>query len=193
MHSSGKTLALTLLGLCSLGFAARPASAQNLVYTLSGVTFNDGAIATGYFDFNPATQTFGTYSITTTNGVSDTLTGALYTPASSQSQAGGSFSNVFIFATNKNVYNYLVLNTASSANAPGTYSLNLGFDLSVGGFSDSGELAPVNMVARGVTAGSLSVNNAPVPETSTTVSLGLLLALGVGSLAVTARKKKAAG
>lgn len=39
----------------------------------------------------------------------------------------------------------------------------------------------------GVTAST----NAPVPEASTTVSLGLLLALGLGGLAVAAERKKA--
>ena len=33
---------------------------------------------------------------------------------------------------------------------------------------------------------------APVPEASTTVSLGLLLALGVGGLVIAARRRKAA-
>ena len=39
---------------------------------------------------------------------------------------------------------------------------------------------------------TLSTNSAPVPEASTTVSLGLLLALGLGSLTLAARRKKAA-
>ncbi len=39
---------------------------------------------------------------------------------------------------------------------------------------------------------TLSTNSSPVPEASTTVSLGLLLALGLGSLTLTARRKKAA-
>ncbi len=191
MHSSGKTLTLT--GICILGLTTiRPAAAQNLVYTLSGVTFNDGAVATGSFDFNPTTQTFGPYSITTTNGVSDNLTGALYTPTSSKSVAGGSGSDAFTFKTNSLVYNYLVLDTSLSATTPGTYSIDPGYNLSLGQFNRSGELAPVNMVARGITTGSLIVTNAPVPEASTTVSFGLLLALGLGGVVVAARKKKTA-
>lgn len=45
-----------------------------------------------------------------------------------------------------------------------------------------------------VTSGStaLTVTAAPVPESSTTLSLGLLLALGVGGLAVTRRKRASA-
>ncbi len=39
-----------------------------------------------------------------------------------------------------------------------------------------------------VTAVTIGANNAPVPEASTTVSLGLLLALGLGTLAVTRRR-----
>ena len=40
--------------------------------------------------------------------------------------------------------------------------------------------------------GSLTLAAAPVPEASTTVSLGLLLLLGLGGLVVAARRKRAA-
>lgn len=43
-----------------------------------------------------------------------------------------------------------------------------------------------------VIGGTLDLNTGPVPEASTTVSLGLLLALGVGGVAVAARRKKSA-
>ena len=36
---------------------------------------------------------------------------------------------------------------------------------------------------------TLTLVTAPVPEASTTISLGLLLALGVGGLAVTRRRR----
>lgn len=38
--------ALALTGLGALLASARPAQAQDLVYTLTGVTFNDGAVGT---------------------------------------------------------------------------------------------------------------------------------------------------
>ena len=46
--------------------------------------------------------------------------------------------------------------------------------------------------ASGGTVTRITINGAPVPEASTTVSLGLLLALGLGGLVVTARRKKTA-
>ena len=75
--------------------------------------------------------------------------------------------------------------------APGVFALLPGSRDPEGGFVNSGELTPSN-VGRVMTSGILVVSSpAAVPEASTTVSLGLLLALGTGAFAV-ARKKKAA-
>ena len=63
----------------------------------------------------------------------------------------------------------------------GSNVLNLSID--EGG--DGGDGYAVDFLTVGVTT-----NEAPVPEASTTVSLGLLLALGLGGLAVTARKRE---
>ena len=46
-------------------------------------------------------------------------------------------------------------------------------------------------VGRAISAGSLVATRAPVPEASTTVSFGLLLALGLGGLVIAAKRKKA--
>lgn len=61
---------------------------------------------------------------------------------------------------------------ASTSLAPGVFLTTL-------------DTSPLNTVFRGVAF-------APVPEASTTVSLGLLLAFGLGGMVVAARKKKAA-
>jgi len=52
------------------------ASAQNLTYTLSGVTFNDGGTASGSFTYNPTTNTYTNINIVTTTG--GIRTGATY-------------------------------------------------------------------------------------------------------------------
>ena len=54
---------IVILG--SLAFA-RSGDATPMLFTLTGVTFNDGATATGSFAFNPTTGNFGTFLITTT-------------------------------------------------------------------------------------------------------------------------------
>ncbi len=72
-------LALTLTApLALLEAAAHPAAAQELTYTLSGVTFADGATASGSFNFDLSTQTFGDYDMTTTNGISDGQLGPIH-------------------------------------------------------------------------------------------------------------------
>ncbi len=193
MYSSGKILPLTLLGLCALGLtAARPVAAQNLVYTLSGVTFFDGAVATGYFNFNPTTNSFGNFDITTTNGVTDSLTGAHYTVASglTSSPPFAAFGTDYVFTADSTTANFhsLVLRTQAQSTSPATYALTTG-TISPPTFFPSGEFTPD---ARVIATGSLIVTDAnPVPEASTTISFGLLLMLGLGGTVVAARKKKA--
>jgi len=185
-------LALTSLAAVS---AARPAAAQKLVYTLSGVIFNDGATAGGSFEFDGSTNTFGNLDILSTNGITDTLIGAHYVTGDFATTIGGGnvfkFNNVASPRVTPGV-NSLVLDIAAPAVYNGVYLLRPG-SLSQGGFSDSGELAPLGVGARVVTAGAFIVSGgAPVPEASTTASFGLLLALGMGGLVIAAKRKKAA-
>lgn len=190
MHSPRTIgLGLTVAGLCVLSAAAaRPALAQNLTYTLSGVTFSDGAAASGYFVFNPATQSFGTFSITTTSGTTDSLTGGTYAlPATSTIKAGvggvatgNGYFEFDTFSTGRT----LGLATSAEASSPGIIPLALmpiGFASSEENTGDS---------TRTITAGFLDIAApAAVPEASTTVSLGLLLVLGAGSLVVAKRRR----
>lgn len=62
--------------------------------------------------------------------------------------------------------------------------------LSIDEGGDGGDGYAVDFLTVGVTTSGAPAA-APVPEASTTVSLGLLLALGLGSLIVTARKRQA--
>jgi len=192
MHSSRTIrLGLALTGLCALGVAAaRPASAQTFQYTLSGVTFADGATASGSFSYNFTTKAFGTFDVTTTNGLTDSLLGVHYLPPTATATALSNFAFEFFSGRNE-----LVLNTFGPDNASGILLLQPGSTSNTGALSASGEFAtPVtggSAVARVISAGSLVATGAPVPEASTTVSFGLLLALGLGGLVIAAKRKKA--
>lgn len=181
-------LGLTLAGLCAFSAAAaRPVLAQNLTYTLSGVTFSDGAVATGYFIFNPATQSFGTFRITTTDGTTDSLSGGVYAlPATSTFKAGiggaatgNGYFEFDTFSTNRT----LGLATSADASSPGTVPLAL-FSSSFASREFTGAST------RTITAGFLDIAApAAVPEASTTISLGLLLVLGAGGLVMAKRRR----
>ena len=188
MHSSHKVcLGLAFAGLCTLT-TIHAASAQNLTYTLSGVTFSDGATATGFFNFDPATQTFGSFALATTNGTDDMLTGHTY--LSAQNSTYHQQATAFSFIDNSGVgpYHVLTLVAASSASAPGLYSLFPGVATAgTNQFYGSGELTPNDRL---IVAGFLNVTNpAAVPEASTILSFGLLLALGLGGIKIAKRKK----
>lgn len=187
-----RILGFTLIGLCSLTAAARPVVAQELTATLTGVTFSDGAVATGYFNYNPTTQTLGSFNITTTNGVTDKLPGGHYASGPG-TVTSTSYDSSFGFSTPELaptfIHNHLGLSTSTHITSTGVYSLYLGTDISATGFSGSGELAPTGTAARGVTAGTLTVTSAAVPKASSTASFGLLLALGLDDAVIAKRKK----
>ncbi len=182
-------LGLALAGLCTLSAAAaRPAAAQvpgTLYFTLSGVTFADGATASGSFtsDFLTSPPVY-TSDVTTTKGLTDTLRGSYY--GSVAPLGNGNFQ--FTSSTNS-----LILIVDQNAVAPMTYSLVPGQVFGTG-FSGSAEIVEGSSL-RAVTSGDVIVSATPpaaVPEASTTVSFGLLLALGLGGVVVAACKKKAA-
>lgn len=186
-------LGLTLAALCALGAAAsRPAQAQDLTCTLTNVTFDDGAVATGSFEFNPTTHAFSVLDVVTTNGLTDSLTGADYNGSSAGASDYANYD--FIFSTHGNPSNYLLLNPHTSITSAGVYALNPGTDVTPSSFGGSGEFAPSGVGARGVTAGLLAVTGggAPVPESSSLASLTGLLALGLGGVAVSALRRKKA-
>ena len=197
-----------LAGLSAFGMGGtRPASAQSLLYTFSGVTFSDGATATGTFVYDPTLSEFGAYDLTTTNGLTDTLAGYQY-KLGTAFIGGEGFS--FQLADGDPYHSpgggqYLELITTGEpypgAVSPGTYALLPGQFTSSGTTpSTEGSVeytVPVGAAGfvpgtpRTISGGFLIVtNNLPVPEASTFLSLGLLLMLGLGGAAAASRSKK---
>ena len=191
--------ALMLSALAALGLVAvRPAGAQDLTYTLSGVTFNDGGQATGFFDYNPTTGVLGNYAVVTTTGTGP-ATGTGY-----DRQNSGPFlftNQTFEFLTTNLPGSLLGLSASSSITSPGVYTLNPGTFVASNTLSGSGEftpagnrvvgpLGPVPLPAQPSLVVTLAVP--AVPEASTSASFGLLLALGLGGLRIAAKRKTAA-
>jgi hypothetical protein len=180
------SLGLTLTVLLALGTtAARPASAQNLQYTLSGVKFTDGATATGFFHADPTAGTFGAFDITTTSGLTDGIVGAHYVSGSAFPINAPFFAFEFLSGTS-----LLVLSAGSDTRIPGTLLLQPGSFNAGNHLVNSGE--SINSATRLISTGQLIAAGTPVPEASTTVSFGLLLALGLGGLVIAKRKKQSA-
>src|SRR5205814_9327682 len=83
-----------LVSLGSFTFAYS-SDATPMLFTLTGVTLNDGAAATGSFVFNPTTGNFGTFLITTTTSVSNT--GSTYSSLAGTSTFYLASPDAFIF------------------------------------------------------------------------------------------------
>lgn len=195
-------LGLAAAGLCTLGAAAPSANAQAQLqyYTLSGVTFADGGTASGSFVFNPAfdpvsgpVMPISSFDITTTNGITDSFIGVHYMSPGNANKVnilgdpGGSF--VFNLPVGEL---FLASEPDPTFNPAGTNIIPLAPGSDNPNFGPVGSYESVYPNSRQIVSGFLIESPAAIPEASTTVSLGLLLALGPGGAVVAARRKKAA-
>jgi hypothetical protein len=160
-----------------------PAFADNLQLTLNNVTFNDGATATGFFDYDTASNTIEAYKITTTNGTSDGLIGSTYQSPLSNANPVTNF--LFQFTNSNPNSNLTLVCFSNPITGPGTFQLDPGTVNSPSSYNNSGEMAPVwnntsQSNARAITGGSLVASVLPVPEASTFVLFGLMLVGGAG-------------
>ena len=116
-------LVLALTILASLSFA-RSSHAMPMLFTLTGVTFNDGATATGSFAFNPTTGNFGSFLITTTTSGSNT--GSTYSSLAGTSTFYLASPDAFIFDNFSIDSHYLVFAFSGHITGPGVYALDPG-------------------------------------------------------------------
>lgn len=155
---------------------AMPAKAVTLVWTLSGVTFDDGGTAFGTFSTDSTTGGLITYSIDTTAG--STL-GAFHYDATSSIFLGNNIvtSNSFLVA-NSSVTRYI---TFAFADPLTTGGINL---FKIGGPPNSYECNNCDPL-RAVTAGFATTSIVPEPAS------WALFVVGFGLVGVTARRRTA--
>jgi len=165
---------IVILG--SLTFA-HSSDATPMLFTLTGVTLNDGATATGSFAFNPATGNFGAFLITTTTSVSNT--GSTYSSLAGTSTLYLASPDAFIFDNFSIDSHYVVLSFSGHITGPGVYALDLGVPNGPDSFLGSGEFVDMALDYRLVTGGFLTVTLPGVPETGKT-----LFSLVIGIIAL---------
>lgn len=136
--------------------------AAPLLFTFSGVTFADNAVATGSFIFDPGTDTFGAFNITTTVGMTtDTYLGSNYSSVLGTAPSGSlsAGEDVFVFdnfSSGLHDSHYLALGVATNITSPGTYALEPGVSGGPGSFRGSGEFVDGNLDLRLVRAATSS-------------------------------------
>ncbi len=149
----------------------------------------------------------GAQNVTTKNSSTATLASGQFSQIgaygnSTVSISGGKFSDLYTF--DNATINLIGTNLTAAYNSgsvvsggfvfPGYYSLGgmLSDGTAVTGYYESGESSGGRLQFNGITAASggiVPVSAAPVPEASSVVSLGLMLALGAGGLLLARRKK----
>src|SRR5262245_18040723 len=145
---------------------ARSSDATPMLFTLTGVTFNDGATATGSFAFNPTTGNFGAFHITTTTSLSNT--GSTYSSLAGSSTFYLASPDAFIFDNFSIDSHYLVFAFSGHIAGPGLYALDLGVPNGPDSFLGSGEFVDALLDYRLVTGGFITVTVQGVPETGGT-------------------------
>src|SRR5215469_4697722 len=165
---------LAILGNFTFAYSSH---AVPMLFTLTGVTFNDGATATGSFAFNPTTGNFGSFLITTTTSGSNT--GSTYSSLAGTSTFYLASPDAFIFDNFSVDSHYLVFAFSGHITGPGVYSLDIGVPNGPDSFLGSGEFVDASLDYRLVTGGSLTVTLQGVPETG-----GTLFSLVIGTIAL---------
>jgi len=175
-------LAWMLVIVSSTFLGSTSAKAQQLLFTLSGVAFADNAVATGSFIFDPSTNTFGDFNITTTVGITgDNYVGSDYSSLAgtkatySEGNPNAYVFNNFPFGLNDN--HYLSLAVAVVITTPGTYALLPGNSTAQGEFGNSGEFVDSSFDVRLITSGNLIVTAVPEPQTWALLAAGLAILL----------------
>ena len=156
---------------------ARSSDAMPMRFTLTAVTLNDGATATGSFVFNPTMGNFGTFLITTTTSVSNT--GSTYSSLAGTSTFYLASPDAFIFDNFSIDSHYLVFSFSGHITGPGVYALDIGVPNGPDSFLGSGEFVDALLDYRLLTGGFLTVTLPGVPETG-----GTLFSLMIGIIAL---------
>jgi hypothetical protein len=167
--------------------APHSSTAEPLLFTLTGVTFNDGAIAEGSFILDPSTQVYGAFNITTGVGFDPFHIGSNYgTVAGTTTQyfpGAGGFPDAFIFNNMAFDGHALALGLFGDIHisGPGTYTLNRGQSAGPGIFDLSGEFVNMNSATinyRLLTNGSLIVTDiVPEPASWILATMGLVVGM----------------
>lgn len=152
----------------------------NSTATASGFLFDTKTnIFTALPDPSTAQTANGNLALTQFLGINDAGEAVgYYQTKDTITQAGSQFG--FLFNTAINAYTFLDDPQAVPVGGVQTTQIT--------GINDAGMIAGFFVGANGVQQGFIA---APVPEASSLVSLGLLLALGAGGMAWTARKRRA--
>jgi hypothetical protein len=143
-------------------FSFGSAQAAPIRYDLSGVTFLDGATASGHFSYDATTKVVSSFDIFTTAGI---LSAFEYTDAHS---GGGTYAfipGVIFLDNNVERYAAFAFTNALTDNG-GTFSINT----TNGASFECGNCSP----SRAVNAGSVSSSTVPEPTTVALLGLGLL-------------------
>ncbi len=173
-----------LLAAMVLAMASISAFAVPVLWTLTGVVFNDGGTASGSFIYDATTNTYSSVSITTTTG--STRTGAAYSVTNTSISSSTAALYVTSAAANQTGLPALFLPfTSALTNAGGSVNIRLGLNASFDGSESncgdaacSGPAVPQRLMTSGSVTGAVVTASIPTLSEWGLILLSGLLALG---------------
>lgn len=168
----------------AIAFFSAPAFAVPVVWTVSGVTFDDGGTASGQFIFDPDTKTFGHFSISVAGGNLGSFPAITYDQNNS-TPSDDNLSNPqdsVLFELNDASQRTLRMTPVSAlSNAGGTIAMNLATSGGGAGGVECFNCGPFRLITAGNFIGApppplTSVRNAPMLSTWAAILLGLTVA-----------------
>jgi hypothetical protein len=172
----------TVLMICSIFAFAGSLAATPLVWTLSGVTFNDGGLASGSFVYDAVTNTYSSINVTTTNG--SVRTGATYHFIDAGVSSGALVLAVVTTTGDLTGTPALAFPfTPALSDAGGTVSVLGAIEVTCGNASCSTATAPVRSASAGSVSSSSLPTPTPVPALSTLGAAVLAILIGASGLA----------
>lgn len=174
-----------LLLLLTIGVVPLAGRMAPVVWTLSGVTFDDGGTASGTFTYDVGTNTYSSIAITTTNGT--TRSGSSYAFPRASSNSTASLVNTINSASNQTgLPGFLMVYSAALSDLGGTVGL-ISPSLEATCSDPTCSLAGTGI--RFVTAGS--VTTLAVPAMPPWIAAGTTLLLGLIAVGFLRRKSVA--
>ncbi len=182
MNKFIKALTITSATAIAMFTASFPAKAVVVNWSLNGVTYDDGGIVSGSFQYDADTKEIGNFDIFVTDG--STFSSFDYQLAGLFGGFNGTGFSLRNFRSNNRFFQLAFDSPLTNAGGIVSYAPNTSFEATCFGMNCSTPVFPARLVNAGTFVGTVETEKVPEPLTI----MGTVLAGGMG---IAIKKKRA--